>query len=124
MIDMNLTSMSDLTFLLLITFIITFPMIEQGIQVKLPSGKSATLDPQKETSVVTVDRDGRVFLGEEMLAVEDLEPALAARLAANPDLRLVIRGDEGVHYGRVVEVGRIARKVGIERMAFATSGEE
>ncbi len=124
MIDMNLTSMSDLTFLLLITFIITFPMIEQGIQVKLPSGKSSTIDPQKETSVVTVDREGRIYLGEDLVSAEALEPALAARFAANPDLRLVIRGDEGVNYGKVVEVGRIARKIGIERMAFATSGEE
>ncbi len=124
MLDMNLTSMSDLTFLLLITFIITFPMIEQGIPVKLPSGKSATLDTQAETSVVTVDREGRVFLGEEITTMEALGPALSARLQANPQLRLVIRGDEGVNYGRVVEVGRMARQLGIERMAFATSGEE
>ncbi|MBR1608903.1 MAG: biopolymer transporter ExbD [Kiritimatiellae bacterium] len=123
-IDMNLTSMSDLTFLLLITFIITFPMIEQGIPIKLPKGKTAQLDPQAETSVVTVDREGRVFLGEDPVSAEALGPALSARLAANPELRLVIRGDEGANYGKVVEVGRIAKQLGIERMAFATSGEE
>ena len=60
--DMNLTAMSDLTFLLLITFIITFPMIEQGIPVKLPKGKSRQMDAQKKTSSVTVDDEGRLFI--------------------------------------------------------------
>ena len=57
MLDMNLTAMSDLTFLLLITFIITFPMIEQGLPVKLPDGKTQEIDAEEKASTVTTDRD-------------------------------------------------------------------
>ena len=76
---MNLTAMSDLTFLLLITFIITFPMIEQGIPVKLPKGKSRQMDAQKKTSSVTVDEEGRVYLGDALVDYDGLARELAAR---------------------------------------------
>ena len=123
MIDMNLTSMSDLTFLLLITFIITFPMIEQGVPVKLPKGESETVDPQSNTSVVTVDSEGRVFLGGDSLNMDELEAALRSRVAADPEVRLAIRGDEKADYGRVAEVARLAHSAGVRNMTLATSGK-
>ena len=122
MIDMNLTSMSDLTFLLLITFIITFPMIEQGIPVKLPKGESEAVDPQSNTSVVSVDSEGRVFLGGDPLDMTELEAALRSRVAADPEVRVAIRGDEKADYGRVAEVARLAHSLGVKSMTLATSG--
>ena len=123
MIDMNLTSMSDLTFLLLITFIITFPMIEQGIPVKLPKGESEAVDPQANTSVVSVDSEGRVFLGGDPLDMAELEAALRARVADDPEVRLAIRGDDKADYGRVAEVARLAHSLGVKSMTLATSGK-
>ena len=124
MIDMNITSMSDLTFLLLITFIITFPMIEQGIPVKLPKGESEQVDPQSNTSVVTVDAEGRVFLGGDALDMPALEAELRARVAADPDVKLAIRGDEKADYGKVAEVARLAYGAGVKSLALATSGRQ
>lgn len=122
MIDMNLTSMSDLTFLLLITFIITFPMIEQGVPVKLPKGESEEVDPQSDTSVVTVDSEGRIYLGGDQTDLVALETALRSRVASNPELRLAIRGDEKADYGKVAEVARLAHSLGVRSMTLATSG--
>ena len=117
MIDANLTSMSDLTFLLLITFIITFPMIENGISVKLPKGESPRIDPQQQMGVVTVDREGRLFL-------EELEAELERRRRESPEMKLAIHGDVDVHYGRVMDVVRIATKLGFEAPILSTSGKE
>ena len=120
---MNLTAMSDLTFLLLITFIITFPMIEQGIPVKLPKGKSRQMDAQKKTSSVTVDDEGRVYLGDALVDYDGLARELAARVTENPELKLVVRGDVETRFGGVAEVMRIAERAGVRSMAVATKDE-
>ena len=120
---MNLTAMSDLTFLLLITFIITFPMIEQGIPVKLPKGKSRQMDAQKKTSSVTVDDEGRIYLGDALVDYDGLARERAARVAENPALKLVVRGDVETKFGGVAEVMRIAERAGVRSMAVATKDE-
>ena len=120
---MNLTAMSDLTFLLLITFIITFPMIEQGIPVKLPKGKSRQMDSQKKTSSVTVDDEGRVYLGDRLVDYGELARELEARVADEPELKLVVRGDVETRFGGVAEVMRIAERAGVRSMAVATKDE-
>ena len=123
MIDMNLTAMSDLTFLLLITFIITFPMIEQGIPVKLPKGKSRQMDAQKKTSSVTVDDEGRIYLGDKLVDYDGLARELEARVTEEPELKLVVRGDVETKFGGVAEVMRIAERAGVRSMAVATKDE-
>ncbi len=123
MLDMNLTAMSDLTFLLLITFIITFPMIEQGIPVKLPKGKSRQMDAQKKTSSVTVDDEGRIYLGDKLVDFDQLARELEARVAEEPELKLVVRGDVETRFGGVAEVMRIAERAGVRSMAVATKDE-
>ena len=121
--DMNLTAMSDLTFLLLITFIITFPMIEQGIPIKLPKGKSRQMDAQKKTSSVTVDDEGRIYLGDKLVDFGELARELEARVAEEPELKLVVRGDVETRFGVVAEVMRIAERTGVRSMAVATKDE-
>lgn len=121
--DMNLTAMSDLTFLLLITFIITFPMIEQGIPVKLPKGKSRQMDAQKKTSSVTIDEEGRIYLGDKLVDFDQLARELEARVAEEPELKLVVRGDVEARFGGVAEVMRIAERAGVRAMAVATKDE-
>ena len=121
--DMNLTAISDLTFRLLITFIITFPMIEQGIPVKLPKGKSRQMDAQKKTSSVTVDDEGRVYLGDKLVDFDELARELETRVAENPDLKLVVRGDVETKFGGVAEVMRLAERAGVRSMAVATKDE-
>ena len=120
---MNLTAMSDLTFLLLITFIITFPMIEQGIPIKLPKGKSRQMDAQKKTSSVTVDDEGRIYLGDKLVDFGELARELEARVAEEPELKLVVRGDVETKFGGVAEVMRIAERAGVRSMAVATKDE-
>ena len=124
MLDMNLTAMSDLTFLLLITFIITFPMIEQGLPVKLPDGKTQEIDAEEKASTVTIDREGRISLGETAITFDGLAQQLSARLVSNPSLTLVVRADEEAKHGDVMAVKLLARRIGIPKIFEATSGKE
>ena len=124
MLDMNLTAMSDLTFLLLITFIITFPMIEQGLPVKLPDGKTQEIDAEDKASTVTIDKEGRISLGESSITIDDLSQQLSARLAANPALTLVVRADREAKHGDVMAVKLLARRLGVPKILEATSGQE
>ncbi|MGI5868239.1 MAG: ExbD/TolR family protein [Kiritimatiellia bacterium] len=123
-VELNLTSMMDLTFLLLITFIITFPLIEQGLPVALPKGKSKPIEADNKPAIVTVDAQGRIYLGQTLVTLDDLNDKLRAQLASNDKLQLIIRGDKAVNYGTVVDVAQLATDLGISRMALATSPKE
>ena len=122
--ELNMTPLIDLTFLLLITFIITFPLIEQGLTAALPKGKSKPLETNDKPAVVTVDSQGRIYLGQTIVTLDDLNGRLRAMLGANDKLQLIIRGDKQVSYGTIVDVAQLATDLGIGRMALATSPKE
>jgi biopolymer transport protein ExbD len=127
--EINLTPMMDLTFILLITFIITFPLIEQGVPVNLPTGEGDSIDMEKSL-MITLDKEGGLYLDQEQLDRSEL--ALRVKLAgqANPDLTILVRADEDIRYGKVVDVIQILRAANISRMALVNqsgktvSGEE
>ena len=118
--DINLTPMMDLTFILLITFIITFPMIEQGISVKLPSTKSGDLKSSEKGQDITIDANGNLFLNSQPVSKEELTQALHD----NPPALVYVRADLAVNYGRVAEVAGILHEAKIEQMALVTQAEE
>ena len=123
MSDMNLTSMMDCVWLLLITFIITFPMIENSIAVNLPKAKATAAVPQAKSLSITIDKEGRLFLADSIVTEEALAARLAEEHAATPDLTVMIRGDATVHYGKVVEVLKILHQIGITKMGIVTREE-
>ena len=122
MAEMNLTSMMDLTFLLLITFIITFPLIEQGLPVNLPKDKAKQLDSRDHSVSVTINAKGDVFFerDETPLDAESLERRLTAALSADPETFVFVRGDEAASYGKIVEVLKLVNRLGIKRMTLVT----
>ena len=117
---MNLTPMMDLTFLLLITFIITFPLVESGIPVKLPEGKAKPYDASMKSAVVSVDAAGRIFLENDPVTIEELSVRLGMLKSGEPDLKLIIRGDVESSYGSVVEIAKTAHQLGINGMSLST----
>ncbi len=116
--EINMMPLIDLTFLLLITFIITMPAMEQGISIRLPQGKTDVLP--KKANVVTVDAGGKVYLNNREIGLEDLERTLGVMAAEEPDVSVLVRGDERLEYGKVIQVMKILYKVKITRMALVT----
>ncbi len=121
--ELNMTPLIDLTFLLLITFIITFPLIEQGIPVRLPKGKSSELD-QSNTFSITVNQKGELFLDEVPTGEEALAAELKAKAEADPDVTILVRADEQIAYGKVVSVLRLMHDANITRMALVTDPQK
>ncbi len=120
--EINLTPLMDLTFILLITFIITFPLIEQGIPVELPQGKAQELSPDIARTI-TVDREASVYLDDVLVSLADLREEMIGAGRLNPSMMILVRADEHVMYGKVVDVLKILHAANLKRMALVTQAE-
>lgn len=121
--EINMTPLMDLTFILLITFIITFPLIEQGIPVNLPSGKADDID-QGESRTISIDLKGVLYLDDLPISEEELASELTRLGQADPDITVFVRADEKIEYGVLVGVMQMLREAQITRMALVTQAEE
>lgn len=119
--QIDMSSLIDLTFLLLVTFIITMPALEQGITIALPRGKTDTL-PTKDNKATTISINalGQIFLNNERIDLEHLEADLKVRVAADPEVPVLVRGDENLTYGAVMDVVKLVYKCKVKRMALVT----
>jgi biopolymer transport protein ExbD len=117
--EINLTPLMDLTFILLITFIITFPLIEQGILVNLPKANATDLSPDTAMTI-SLDKDGAVYLDEVRTSLEELAARMKEQGRDNPDVTIMIRADERLNYGKVVEIMKILHDANMTKMALVT----
>jgi len=117
--EINMTPLIDLTFLLLITFIITMPAMEQGISVRLPQGRTDVL-PKRESNVVSIDAAGNIYFNNKSINLDDLDQTLGSMAVENPDLAVLVRGDERLEYGQIIGIMKILYKHKITRMALVT----
>ena len=119
-IDMN--SLIDLTFLLLVVFIVTLPTLEQSIHIMLPVGKvNKAQDDKKKVCSISIDSQGKVFIGESPITIEDLKVSLAKKVAEDPDLNVLIRGDVRVSYGDVYDVVKIAKDCNVKHLGLVSA---
>jgi biopolymer transport protein TolR len=121
--EINMTPLMDLTFILLITFIITFPLIEQGIAINLPKGKASDMTEQTSRSI-SLNLDKQLYLDEVPISKEELVAAMMDVSTSEPDSTIYVRADRKLPYGEVVEIMRILHDANITRMALVTAAEE
>ena len=126
MAEMNVVPYIDVTLVLLIIFMITAPLITQGVKVELPQAPSEVIEPQQEEPViVSIDAAGAIYvdLGENPEASID-EQTLVTRVAGikkyKPKTEFLVRGDTGVPYGRVVEVMALMQGAGLDSVGLLT----
>ena len=117
----DMTSLIDLTFLLLVTFIVTLPELEQGVSIMLPQAKTDELPTKnKKANAVTINKDNVIFLNDRPLSLEELERELRAMAAEDPEVPVLVRGDERNSYADVMKVVKVIYKCKIHRMALVT----
>jgi biopolymer transport protein TolR len=125
MSEINVTPMVDVMLVLLIIFMVAAPLMQVGIPLELPQSKGAQLQaPKTEPIIVSVSKEGKVFLAESELRVEDIEVKLKAIAGNNPtEQTIYVRGDKGVPYGAVMKVmGRI-QAAGFKKLSFVNEEE-
>ena len=120
MSDINVTPMVDVMLVLLIIFMVTAPLLTVGVQVDLPRTKATIIRGEDEPLAITVNRDGQLFLQETKIELEGLLPRLSAITGNNPDVRIFVRGDAAVDYGRVMEVMGTINAAGYNKVALVT----
>ncbi len=120
MSEINVTPMVDVMLVLLIIFMVTAPLLTVGVQVDLPRTKATIIRGEDEPLAITVNRDGQLFLQETKIELEGLLPRLSAITGNNPDVRIFVRGDAAVDYGRVMEVMGTINAAGYKKVALVT----
>lgn len=118
--EINMTPLIDLTFLLLITFIITMPLLEQGIPINLPKGRARDMD-QMVSRTITLDAEGRIYLDKVSIPLAQLGEEMKALAQAQPELTVMVRADEKLAYGKVVEVMRALSDANVTRLGLVTT---
>jgi biopolymer transport protein TolR len=102
--EINVTSLVDVAFTLLVIFMITAPMLQGGVQVDVPEADVAPLTSDTEPIDVTIDREGRIFLAKTEIPLEEMRTALPQLLRAAGTRTVNITGDSLADYGRVLDV--------------------
>ena len=120
MSEINVTPMVDVMLVLLVIFMVTAPLLTVGVQVDLPKTKASIIQGQDEPLAITVDAEGQLYLQETEIELEGLVPRLAAITSNNPDVRIFLRGDAAINYGRVMEVMGTINAAGYKKVALVT----
>src|ERR1700709_2629302 len=103
--DINVTPLVDVMLVLLIIFMIAAPMLHQGVEVALPKANAANLPLRvQDPLVVSIDRNGRVYVRESAVEVDELVARVKASVADRGDDTVFLKGDREVPYGKVIEV--------------------
>lgn len=120
--DINVTSLVDVAFVLLIIFMITAPIMQGGVDVQLPRAEARPLSA-KEGMVVSVDRDGRIFVDETPVSYNDFRVTFRALVESRKPTGVYLRADRRVPYGQVVRVLAVIRQSGVTDVGLVAEEE-
>ncbi len=121
--DINMTNLVDVTMTLLIVFILLAPVIESGIDLKLPQASSQKVDTPQDVTSISVSKEGVIFWNSEMVSLENLPSRIESEKEKKPNLAILLRGDTNVSYGQMVKILDILRNEGIDQIDIATEAE-
>jgi biopolymer transport protein TolR len=121
MSEINVVPYIDVMLVLLVIFMITAPLLSQGVKVDLPRAAAQPVESQdQETLVVTVDRQGNYFLDDRRISSEELRRKVAAILRLRPKTPVLIRGDRQADYGEVVKAMTLLQSAGAPSVGLLT----
>ncbi len=124
--QINVTPLVDVMLVLLVIFMVTAPIIQQGVQVNLPQAKGGAIPGTEELLVVTIAKNGKIYLNDNAMSLEELGQKLRAIRKLQADKQVYLRADQDVRYGVVMKTVAEIKQAGIERLGMVTrpSSEE
>ena len=127
MAEINVTPLVDVMLVLLIIFMVTAPLLTQGVPVNLPDSRAKPLDQEQQPTEISLDEQGRIFIAKEEVAADALPARLGAIVESakgNEPPQVFLRADRGLDYGRVMRVMGELNRAGLNRVALVTVGED
>jgi biopolymer transport protein TolR len=118
--QINVTPLVDVMLVLLVIFMVTAPIIQQGVQVNLPQAQSGAITGNEQPLVVTIAKNGKVYLNDNAMSVEELGKKLSAIRKLQADKQVYLRADQDVRYGLVMKTIAEIKQAGIERLGMVT----
>jgi biopolymer transport protein TolR len=121
--DINVTPLVDVMLVLLIIFMVTAPLITQGVEVQLPKTKAQPLDGDEKKIVLSVTKDKKIFIGsndQNPIPLEELETKLKTNAKLQAEKELYLHADRALEYGFVVDVMAIVKRSGVESLGMVT----
>jgi biopolymer transport protein TolR len=115
--EMNLTNMIDVVFAILIVFLISAPLMSQGIKVELPDAKAPTMEQTKMLKI-SIDRKEKIYIEDMEVPINDFDEIFKSLW--KDDMPVVINADSSVHYGIVMKVVSLVQVAGVEKLGFLT----
>ena len=120
MSDINVTPLVDVMLVLLIIFMVTAPMMMQGVDVSLPEATAEPLESEKEHLIITVDTENKVFINDFQVSVDGLGEKLKKILEGRSDREVYLKADKDISYGTVVKVMAEVKGAGVEKLGMVT----
>ena len=126
MADINVTPLVDVMLVLLIIFMVTAPLLVTGVPVNLPETRAKGLDQDSKPTVISIDRDGGVFIDDAQVSDAELPNRLGEILAANAGKadppQIFLRADTALDYGRVMRIMGELNRAGLNKVALVSTG--
>jgi biopolymer transport protein TolR len=122
--EINVTPMVDVMLVLLIIFMVTAPLLTVGVPLDLPKTSAAQLTQPQEPIVLSLDRDGGTFIGNERVEPGDLKDRLSGLAADNPDRIVYIRGDRTILYAQLMDALGLVSSAGFTKVSLLAEGAQ
>ncbi len=120
MSEINVTPMVDVMLVLLIIFMVTAPLIQQGVKVDLPQTKAPPIDAKADRVVLTLTRDEKIFVGKTEIPRAQLRDKLVGNVKLQTDKELYLHADRALSYGFVVDIMAVVKEAGVENLGMVT----
>lgn len=120
MSDINVTPLVDVMLVLLIIFMVTAPMLMQGVEVNLPQTTTKNIKAQDEPLVLTVNKNKEIFIEKYRIELDGLEAKIKKIFENRRDKELLLRADKDVSYGFVIQVIASVKQAGIDKLGMIT----